>query len=75
MLASEKEVTAAIEAEYKEAMAKKWTRIATHMVENGAASYPASTIEKHYKKKMATTATAAEAYKLEPEMEVEEEEA
>lgn len=29
------DVEAAIEAEYKEALAKKWTRVAAHMKENG----------------------------------------
>jgi ADP-heptose:LPS heptosyltransferase len=35
MLKSVKAIDAAIEAEHKEVMAKKWTRVAKHMKENG----------------------------------------
>jgi hypothetical protein len=35
MKASVKEVEAAMAAEYKEAMTKKWARVARHMKENG----------------------------------------
>jgi len=44
MLQSEAEITEKIEAEYKEALVKKWARVAKHMEDAGAQNYPVRTI-------------------------------
>ncbi|KAE9977658.1 hypothetical protein EG328_001873 [Venturia inaequalis] len=61
MLTSEVEINKQIEAEVKDLWNKKWARIGKQMEDAGKQSYPAATLEKHYKKMKATggVATAA----------------
>ncbi|KAF2424467.1 hypothetical protein EJ08DRAFT_681861 [Tothia fuscella] len=61
MMSAETEAVEQIEAEIKELWAKKWARVGKIMEGKGAASYPAATIEKQFKKvKSAPVTTGAD---------------
>ncbi|TLD35986.1 hypothetical protein E2P81_ATG02875 [Venturia nashicola] len=76
MVEYEAVVTQEIEAEYKDALAKKWTRVSKRMEDNGIQTYPAATLEKQFKKMKAcgtlgsaTQSAPAEADGADAEME------